>query len=145
MKYIKIFQNAQALSVSLENSYSEDQLMHTFLDNFHQGEKFYSQIASHQAELSSEERFADQKYLFISSLQTDYLNQYRSSGLKEIVREQVLSRQSARFMEVLVYLQKNNIKGSERKMKKLVRLVIWTTDKRNARLINVLDMYLNIC
>ena len=37
INYIKIFQNAQALSVSVENSYSENQLMHTFLDSFHQG------------------------------------------------------------------------------------------------------------
>ena len=36
---IKRFQNAQALSVSVGKSYSEDQLIHTFLDNFHQGGK----------------------------------------------------------------------------------------------------------
>ena len=34
MNYVKIFQNAQALSVSVGNSYSEDQLVHIFLDNF---------------------------------------------------------------------------------------------------------------
>ena len=39
INYIKIIQNAHVLSVSLGNSYSEDQLMHTFLDNFHQGGK----------------------------------------------------------------------------------------------------------
>ena len=39
IKYIKRFQNAQALSVSVGNSYSEDQIMHTFLDNFHQSGK----------------------------------------------------------------------------------------------------------
>ena len=49
MNYINIFQNVQALSVSVGNTYSEDQLMHMFLDNFHQGGKFPSQIASHQA------------------------------------------------------------------------------------------------
>ena len=38
MNYIKIFQNLQALPFSVENTYSEDQLMHTFLDNFHQSE-----------------------------------------------------------------------------------------------------------
>ena len=37
MNYIKIFQDTQALSVSGVNSYSEDQLMHTFIDNFCQG------------------------------------------------------------------------------------------------------------
>ena len=67
-------QNAQALSVSLGNSYSEDQIMHTFLDNFHQSGKYSAQLASHQAELRREEKYPDQKCLNISSLQTDYLN-----------------------------------------------------------------------
>ena len=49
INYIKRFQNAHDLSVSVGNSYSEDQLMHTFLDNFHQGGKYSAQIASHQA------------------------------------------------------------------------------------------------
>ena len=49
INYIKRFLNSHDLSVSLENSYSEDQLMHTFLDNFHQGGKYSAQIASHQA------------------------------------------------------------------------------------------------
>ena len=40
INYIKRFQNAHALSVSVGNSYSEYQLMHTFLDNFHQGGKY---------------------------------------------------------------------------------------------------------
>ena len=65
INYIKIFKNAHALSVSVENSYSEDQLMHTFLDNFHQGGKYSAQIASHQAELRREEKFTDQKSLNI--------------------------------------------------------------------------------
>ena len=34
INYIKIFQNSQALSVSIGNSYAEDQIMHTFLDTF---------------------------------------------------------------------------------------------------------------
>ena len=61
INYIKIFQNAHALSVLLGNSYSEDQLMHTFLDNFEQGGKYSAQIASHQAELRREEKFTGQK------------------------------------------------------------------------------------
>ena len=36
INYIKRFQNAQALSVSVGNRYSEDQIMNTFLDNFQQ-------------------------------------------------------------------------------------------------------------
>ena len=51
MNYINIFKNAQAASVSVGNNYSEDQLMHIFLDNIHQGEKDSSIIASHKAEL----------------------------------------------------------------------------------------------
>ena len=54
--------------------------MHTFLDNFQQGEKYSAQMASHQAELRREEKFTDQKSLNISSLQTDYLNLDSSSG-----------------------------------------------------------------
>ena len=79
INYIKIFHNANALSISVEISYSEDQLMHTFLDNFHQGGKYSSRIASHQAELKREETFTDQKSLNISSLQTGYLNLGSSS------------------------------------------------------------------
>ena len=71
---IERFQNAHDLSVSVGNSYSEDQVMHTFLDNFHQGGKYSAQIASHQTEFKREEKFTDQKSLNISSLQTDYLN-----------------------------------------------------------------------
>ena len=55
INYIKRFQNAHILSVSVGNSYSEDQLMHTFLDNFHRGGKYSAQIASHWAELRREE------------------------------------------------------------------------------------------
>ena len=48
--------------------------MHTFLDNFHQSGKYSAQLASQQAELRREEKFPDQIFLNISSLQTDYLN-----------------------------------------------------------------------
>ena len=82
MNYIKRFQNLHALSISVGNSYSEDQLMHTFLDNFHQGGKYYAQIAIHQEELRREEKVTNQKYLSVSSLQTDYLNMDSSSGFE---------------------------------------------------------------
>ena len=68
MKYIKRFQNTQALPVLEGNNYTEDHLMHMFLDNFRQGGKYTSQIASHQAELIREEKYIDQKYLSILSL-----------------------------------------------------------------------------
>ena len=80
MNYIKRFKNSQALSVSVGNNYSEDQLIHIFLDNFHQGGKYSDQIDIHQAELRREVKFTDQKYLSISSLQTDYLNLDNISG-----------------------------------------------------------------
>ena len=79
INYIKRFQNAHALSVSVGNRYFEDQLMHTCLDNFHQGRKYSAQIARHQAELRREVKFTDQKSLNISSLQTDYLHIVSSS------------------------------------------------------------------
>ena len=50
IKYIMRFKNAHSSLVSVGNNYSEDQLMHTFLDNFHQGGKYSSQIASHQTD-----------------------------------------------------------------------------------------------
>ena len=52
--------------------------MYTFLDNFHQSGKYSAQLASHQVELRREGNFPDQKYLNISSLQTDCLNLGRS-------------------------------------------------------------------
>ena len=51
MNYNKRFQNVQDLSFSVENTYSEDQLMHTFLDNFHQGGKYSARIGSHQSDI----------------------------------------------------------------------------------------------
>ena len=80
MNYINIFQDAQALSVTVLNTYSEDKLMHVFLDNFHQGGKYTAQIVIHQVELIREGKFTVKKYLSISSLQTDYLNLDSNSG-----------------------------------------------------------------
>ena len=39
INYIKIFQKAKDLSISVANSYSEVQLMHIFLNNFQKGGK----------------------------------------------------------------------------------------------------------
>ena len=47
INYIKRFQNVHALSISVGNSYFEDQLMHKFLDRFNQSGKYSDQIASH--------------------------------------------------------------------------------------------------
>ena len=48
--------------------------MHIFLDNVHQVGKYSDQIARHQAEFKREFKFTNQKYISISSLQTDYLS-----------------------------------------------------------------------
>ena len=74
MNYIKILQNSQALSDSVGNSYSEYQLMHIFLDNFHQCGKYTAKTASNQAEFRREGKFTDQKSLSNKSIQDEYLN-----------------------------------------------------------------------
>ena len=62
INYIHIIQNAHALSVLVGNSYSEYQLTHRFLDNFHHGGKYSARIDSHQAELRREEKFTDKNH-----------------------------------------------------------------------------------
>ena len=66
MNYIKGFQNTQDLSVTVGNSYSEYQLMHIFLDKFHQGGKYTAQIS--KTELRTEKKLMTQKYFPITSL-----------------------------------------------------------------------------
>ena len=44
------------------NSYTEDQLMHTFLDNLQQGGKYCAHISICQADFRREERLIDKKY-----------------------------------------------------------------------------------
>ena len=106
MNFINIFQHTQYSSVSVGNTYSEDQLMHIFKDNFHQVGKYSSQIASHQAELRREVNFTDRKYLLISSLHTDYLDLDRISGSGRNSERAKNSKQSAHFVEVKITLQK---------------------------------------
>ena len=74
IKYIKIIHNAKDLATSVVNSYTEDQLVRTLLDNFQQGGKYSDYKEKHIAELRREERFIDQKLLSISDLQIDNLN-----------------------------------------------------------------------
>ena len=61
-----------------------------------------------------------------------------------IVREIILYKQSALFVKAPIILQKTVSKGSERRRKNLVQLVIWATDRWIASLVNVLDADLNI-
>ena len=108
--------------------------MHIFLDNFHQDGKYSDQISSHQVELRREGGFTDQKYLSISSLQTDYRNIYSNSGYgingERANRVQI----KCTFCGGDNHFEENNSKGSESKRRKLLRLVIWTKDVRNVRL-----------
>ena len=108
MNYIKIFQNAQAFSVSVGNTYSEDQLMYIFLDKFHQCGKYSAQKASHLAEFRREKKIIDQKCLSISSLQTDYLNIDSSSGCGRIARDLIFSRQSVLLLRFSPFCRRKN-------------------------------------
>ena len=58
----------------MKNSYSEYQLMNTFLYHFQQGIKYSAQIAINQEESSREEYFVDQKLFNIYDLQINYMN-----------------------------------------------------------------------
>ena len=53
--------------------------MHILSDKFLQATKYIKYIANRQAEIRRNEKFTNQKYLFIIPLQTDYLNLDRSS------------------------------------------------------------------
>ena len=91
MKYINRFQNSQDLSVSVGNNYSEYQLMKIFLDNFHQGEKYSAQIASHQAELIIEKKFTAQNiFLFHPYRLTIYILTADHVVIKNSERENIV-------------------------------------------------------
>ena len=55
-------------------------------------------------------------------------------GLVDIMRGHTLSRKSAHVVDLITILRKNVSKGLDRKRKKLVRLVLWTTDEQNGHL-----------
>ena len=138
MNYIKIFQNAQGLSVSVGNNYSEYQLMSIFLDNFHQGGKHYFQIVSHQAELSRKGKFNDKKPLSISSLHTDYLNIDSSSGCGKNSERENTAQTRCTFCGGANHSAVFFPKRSGSKRKKIMRPEIETPDVWNACLGNVL-------
>ena len=48
------------MEISTGNSYSEDHLMNTLLENLQQCGKYSAYVASHQEELSREENIVDQ-------------------------------------------------------------------------------------
>ena len=51
--------------------------------------------------------------------------------LEEIVKEETLFRKSAPFVEVLITLQNNVSKGSDKKRENIALLVVRKTDERN--------------
>ena len=144
INYTKRFQNSHDLSVSVGNSYSEDQLMNTFLDNFHQRGKYSAQIASHQAELRREEKFNDQKTLNISSLQTDNLNLNSSSGSCSNIERAHAVQTKCTFCGGYNHSAKKCIKRIRKEKEKLVRLMLHPIDKWNVRFGNALDVDLKI-
>ena len=60
INYTKI-QNDKALVISVVNSYTEYQLMHTFIEIFQKGVKNSAQIGTYQEELRREEKFINRK------------------------------------------------------------------------------------
>ena len=119
-------------------------MMHAFLYNFHQGGKYSTQIAIHRADLRIENKFTDQKSLNISSLQTDYLNLDSSSVFGRNSYRAHSFHTKCTFFGVTNHSAEKYLKGSDRKSKKLVWLVLRTIDKRNGHLENVLDVDLKI-
>ena len=140
INYIKRFQNAQALSISVGNSYSEDQIMHTFLDNFQQSGKYSAQLASHQAELRREEMYPDQKCLNISSLQTEYLNLDSSQSSQGKHNEKANSAKAkCTFCGLTNHSVEKCFKKIRKDKEKLVLLVLRRTKIQIVQLENALD------
>ena len=145
INYIKRFQNAQVFSVSVGNIYSEDQIMHTFLDNFQQSGKYSSQLASHQTELRREEKYPDQKCLNISSLQTEYLNLDSSlSGSSKHNEKANSSKAKCTHCGLSNHSVEKCFKNIRKEKRKLVLLVLRQTKIQTVQLRNALYADLNI-
>ena len=67
-----------------------------------------------------------------------------SQGLVYTMRGNTLSRQSAHFVDLITIMSKNVSKVSDRKRRKLARLVFHLTGIRNVRLVNIMDVDLKI-
>ena len=110
LSYIKIFKNSQVLSVSAGNSYSEDELIHIFLDNFHQGGKYTEETIRHQAELRREKKTTCQKSLAITCLKPKNLNLASSSGSGENIERANLVHTKYTFCGVANHSTKEYLK-----------------------------------
>ena len=144
INYINKFHHAETLSVSVGNTYPKDQLIQTFLDDFHRGGKYSAQTASHQAELRREGNFTDQKSLSISSLETDYINLDRRSSCGKNSESENIIHTWCNFCGGANHSAEKKLKVSERKWKHLVWMVIQTTEVQNICLGNILDVDLKI-
>ena len=69
INYIKIFQNAQALEVSVGGSYSEDRLYIPFWIISRKRSKYLVQIASHKSTFRRELKTVDQISLSLFALE----------------------------------------------------------------------------
>ena len=106
MNYIKKYQNAQDISVSLGNNYSEDHLMHILLDKFHQGREVYCTDIKPPGRLKKRGKFYWPK-IFIYLISTYwFLNIDSSAGYgKNNWRENIVQK-NALFVEMLTILKK---------------------------------------
>ena len=109
------------------------------MDSFRRSGKYSAQIASHKAEIRREGGFTDQGYLSISSLQTDYINIYSSSGSDKNSERENLLHTKVTFCGGANHSTEKNSKGSERKREKLARLVNRKKNVQNTCLANFSD------
>ena len=112
INYIKRFNNAKALEISVGNGYYEYNLIHTFLDNFQKFGKYYAQIAIYQVELRRQEKFINEKLFSLSDLKIDYLNLENSVRNNE--RERIFLNQGAVTVEVNTQ-PRNDLSNREKK------------------------------
>ena len=110
--------------------------MHICLYKFHRGWKYTAQIESNQAELRREEKVTDQKNIYVSSLQTEYLNLDSSSGYEK-KREKKHLQAKFIFCEGS-HLTENVLKIIKTRRKRR-RMVIQTDNELSAQLANISD------
>ena len=80
----------------------------------------------------------------ISSLQTDYLNLDSRSGFGGNSERENTVQTKCTFCGGTNHSAEKNSKGLDTKRKKLVRLVLRTTDERNGHIKDVLDVDMKI-
>ena len=108
------------------------------MDNSHEGGKYNSHISRHQEDLRREKN-TDQKYLSITSLQTEFLNLDSISGYGRNNEREDPVKTKCTFYEVTNhYAEKKHLKKL-RIREKLVQMVIRKDNELNLHFANVLD------